>query len=399
MNLDKSRTFQYVKIENDGTRYFCLQQNPVILAWILCFKPNTLRPIIWPYSKRLSLRFLVAWLRNIYTLLRKNFTFLLVFTRYKYQLRQIASVVILPVYGQICVPVHKGYKIFDLRRAVVIKVFDRDINTSTIADEIEQLKTVSQIDFAPSLKKWNIEERWYEEDYVSGTLADPDKPLETGVLLKHFQEVLVPKLNALLLFKKPKSTHALEYVNNLQKVLEVSRLAQRESTLREFAKIKSFFDSTVGHLKAGGNYQITLVFTHGDFCPANMLTTRHGLKLIDWENATYRSAMFDFYSYFFYRPVCRNVPVSKTVLEISQALPLFISTLPKKEAAISTNLIHMEQLYRWIYYMEQICQDVKREMTDKRLNILGFILRYIEAFHCYDEMIASKTQLNTASPK
>ncbi len=33
--LDKSRTFQYVKI---GDYYLCLQQNPAVLIWVLFLK-------------------------------------------------------------------------------------------------------------------------------------------------------------------------------------------------------------------------------------------------------------------------------------------------------------------------------------------------------------------------
>jgi len=150
VNLDNSRTFQYIKIENEGRRYFCLQQNLAVLAWILYFKKNTLRPIIRRDSKRFSLRFVVSWLRNNYRLFRKNSIFLIIFTCYKYQLRRLDSVVSLPFYGQICVPVHKGYKIFDLYRGKVIKLFDPDVDASRIVTQIEGLKNISHLDCAPS---------------------------------------------------------------------------------------------------------------------------------------------------------------------------------------------------------------------------------------------------------
>jgi hypothetical protein len=54
--------------------------------------------------------------------------------------------------------VHQGYKIFDFRKGIVAKVFDRDVNKNSVLKEIERLKIVSQIDFAPSLRRWDIEE-------------------------------------------------------------------------------------------------------------------------------------------------------------------------------------------------------------------------------------------------
>ncbi len=88
VKLNKSRTYKYIKIESEGRRYFCLQQNPAVLAWILYFKEDTLLPIIKPNPKKLSLRLVISWFRNNYSLFRRNLIFLLIFARYKYQLRR-----------------------------------------------------------------------------------------------------------------------------------------------------------------------------------------------------------------------------------------------------------------------------------------------------------------------
>ena len=385
---DKPREFQYIKIENKDRRFFCLQQNPAVLAWILFFKKGTLRPIVKPDPTKPSLRLVIRWLRNNYRLFRRNLIFLVIFARYKYQLRRLDSVIELPIYGQLCVPVHKGYKIFDLRRGVVAKVFNQDVNTASILSEIEQLKKTSQIDFAPSIRRWNVAERWYEEDYVSGSLDDPYIPLDSRTVLKRFCHDLVPHINSLILSQPPITRNAVEYIHEIMEGLKVSRLSRQASSVREFNKIKSFLDSMVEHLCIEGNYPVQLVFTHGDFCPANMLNTRYGIMIIDWEGATYQSALFDFYSYFFYRSVCKKVPVDTLVSEINEALPFFISKLTRKAPDISNSLIRLEKVYRWIYYIEYVCHDVEREMTDENLNILGFILQEIETFNQYEEILS-----------
>ena len=380
---------QYIKIENKGRRFFCLQQNPAVLAWILYCKNDTLRPVIKPSPdiKKLSAR-LVRWFRNNYKFFRKNLRILIIFVCYKYQLRRIDSVIELPFYGQICVPVHKGYKIFDLRRGVVAKVYDLDVNTSSILGEIEQLKKVSKIDFAPSLKRWNIEERWYEEDYVSGTLDAPYKPPDSATILKKLCNGLVQHINSLILFQPSIIKNAEEYINEIIEISEVGRLSGQKLKVREYDKIKRFVDSVVERLCAEGNYPVQLVFSHGDFCPANMLMTRHGIRIVDWESAMYRSTLFDFYSYFFYRPVCRNVPVDTIVSEINEALPFFISELAKKAPDISHSLLSLEKVYRWLYYLERICMLMEREITDTNLNIVDYISQYIDAFSRYEEILS-----------
>jgi len=389
---NQPRTFQYIKIENEGNRYFCVQQNLGIVAWILFFQKDTLRPIIRTDTNTLSVRLVICCFRRNYRLLRKNLIFLIIFTLHKHQLRKIDSVVTLPVYGQICTSVHKGYKIFDLRKGVVTKIFDHDVDPVDILNEIERLKKVSPIYFAPSLKGWNLEERWYEEDYVSGFLDSSYKPMDSRVLLKKFCHDLVPCINSLVEFQEPIIKNSVEYANEIIRTIEANRLLKQRITTEEFTKIKKFLDHTVKALQAEGNYPVYLVFTHGDFCPANMLNTRQGMKIIDWESAGYRSALFDFYSYFFYRPVARKIPVTTLVSEINETFPLFVSSLAKKAPDISHSVVSLSEIYRWLYYIERICMLVERKTTDKNLNILAEILRYIEACNRYEEIRACNEQ-------
>jgi len=392
MQVGTPRIFQYIKLENEGRRHFCLQQSLFILAWVLFFKKNTLIPIGRPDSDKLSLRFVVRWLRKNIGLVRKNLIFLIIFARYKYQFRKIDSAIMLPFYGQLCAPVHQGHKIFDLRKGVAVKVFEPDVNTSIIANEIEQLRNVSKLDFASSIRRWSIEEGWYEEDYISGSLNFSYETLDSTYLLKQFYDALVQPLHSLILLEKPITKNAIEYINDTMEILAVSGLSRHESTVKEYNKIKCFFDSMVERFHIEGNYPVQLVFTHGDFSPANMLITSCGIRIVDWEGATFRSVLFDFYTYFFHRPVSRNVPVSQVVTEINRALPFFISSLAKKAPEISHDLLRLEKVYRWVYYIEQVCVELKRSMTYTQLNLIDYVLRYIDSFNLYEELIAGNVE-------
>jgi hypothetical protein len=52
----------------------------------------------------------------------------------------------------------------------VVKIFKDDVDMASIRSEIERVRNVGQYDFAPSVRRWDIEARWYEEDYVNGSL-------------------------------------------------------------------------------------------------------------------------------------------------------------------------------------------------------------------------------------
>ena len=51
-------------------------------------------------------------------------------------------------------------------------------------------------------------------------------------------------------------------------------IARSQSNTRDNQKIQSFLDSVMRSLRLEGNCDVQLVFTHGDFCPANMLNTK-----------------------------------------------------------------------------------------------------------------------------
>ena len=386
--------YKYVKI-ND--RYYCLQQNPVVLAWMLFLKKSSLDLVFRAYPRKISNKIFV-WGQRKRRAFRRNLSVYIDLIRYKYIRKISKSAITLPIYGQVCKKAHRGYKIFDFRRGVVTKVFDRDIAKNSILEEIEKLKMVSRIDFAPSLKRWNIEEQWYEEDYIEGYL-DVDHsyiPADDSVTVaEKFRYIINPCLENLILFQPPMTVNLTEYVNDIIKNFEGSRLFRQDLGKidnKEIREIRKFFSSTIEQLNVGQNCPIYLVFTHGDFCSANILNTKHNIKILDWENATYRSALFDFYSYFFYRPYRRKISVDELVPEINETLPFLISKMSLKAPDISKSLVSLEKVYRLLYYIEAVCLDVKREMTDTNLDIMESIRISIDVFKNYEEVLSRKNR-------
>jgi choline/ethanolamine kinase len=399
MSSHRSVVFQYLKLPGEKKRFVCLQQSILVFAWMLFFIKDSLTPIVRFDSKTSRGRLFVKQLQSYLGFVKSNIRCLSHFLGYKFQVFSRQEVVELPCYGQICVRIHKGYKIFDFHRGVAIKVFDCHVNSAAIRDEIDILKVVSRIEFASSIKKWSIEGRWYEEEYVNGSLDSSYKPLDSGALIEKFSNEILQHLTSLTLFQKPITKNAIEHAFDMTKALSSKILPRQASPGGEYPKILSFMDSMVHRLRTEGDYPIFLVFAHGDFVPANMLNTRYGMKIIDWEGAGYRSALFDFYSYFFYRPACREVPVTELVSEINTALPMFISGLAENAPEVSNSLKTCEKGYRWIFYLEMICRLVDREMTDKNLNMMHYIQEYIKAFSLYEDLCGNENERHSKNPR
>lgn len=378
MKSDTSLQCRYVLING---YYFSLYQNIAFFIWILFSKRNTLITVKrWrrtkiPLWKRLCSRY-------YWYIIKHNSITIILFVQCRLGLRNF-EMVQLPVYGHFSIPVHKGYKIFNLYSNTVTKVFDADVSRSNIIQEMERLKKVSRISFAPSLRKWNIEEMWYQEDYIGGNLAIAHKSPDSDIMLKAFYREAMPCLNNLILFQPHQTKKLSRYLDEIMEILRKSEFFRKKLDLEETLTFNKFVHTTIEQLNAVADCPVHLVLSHGDFCAANFLSTQDGLKVLDWESAAPRSLLFDFYSYFFYRPVSCKFPVTQMTSEINEALPHFISELSLVSPDITDNLLASTNTYRYLYYIERLCMLIERDLTDRNLNIKNYIFLYIKAFQDY----------------
>jgi len=384
--------YQYIKLHGEPKRHVCIQQNPITLAWVLFFKKNTLHPLTFGNGfKKWTLQWIKNGIWKYYSFSRSNLIKLKLFLIYKYNFRKIDSFIELPFYGQTCVLVNKGYKIFDLRRGLAIKVYREDIDIPTIKAELERLKKGNLFDFAPSIKRWNINDRWYEEDYIGGSLDRSLESRNSSVLLDKFYKDVAPCLESLILQQSPVTKNTIDYVSEIKSILVSDNLWRERLDTEKIDKILDFIYSIIERLRSEEGLSFFRVLTHGDFCPANMLYTKRGLRVLDWESADFRSALFDFYSYFFYRPLHQKYPLDLSISEINLVLPKYINMLDVTSPEISASLKSFEKIYRWLFYIERLYILIEREKDDTKLNILGSIFRYIEIFNCYEEITTDYT--------
>jgi hypothetical protein len=384
--------YTYVKVPGEQKRFFCLQQNPLRLAWLLFFEKNTLLPRATQSNSltKWSWRWIKNKLWRYYYYFKANATKILKFLQYKFYLLDSVPSVSLPFYGQVCVLVNKGYKIFDLHREVAIKVYRDDVDASTITAEIERLKKGSLFSFGPSMRKIDITGRFYEEDYMGGSLDYSARPRNSNDLMEKFSNDVAPCLRSLMLHESAQKIDTLEYIQKMLSTLKIDNLLEERLDIADIDKVLSFMHLMKERLQSDGNRHVYLVLTHGDFCPANMLNTKEGLKILDWESAAYRSALFDFYSYFFFRPLHQEYPLEELVPELMAGLTFFLSKLTLMPSEVLANVKRYEKANRWLFYVERIYMLVERVKYDTKLDVAGNILRYIDVFNKYEELLTDK---------
>ncbi|NOY71323.1 MAG: hypothetical protein GXP14_02935, partial [Gammaproteobacteria bacterium] len=121
----------------------------------------------------------------------------------------------LPFSGTWCIKVRSGYKIFDVDKQYVTKVFSAETDIEWIEKEISRLKKVSCYTFTPSLIEWDANQRWYQEEFIVGKTSYDIAPEDPQQLIKSYLEYIAPCIYKLASTKIHKKKSLYEYIGRL----------------------------------------------------------------------------------------------------------------------------------------------------------------------------------------
>jgi hypothetical protein len=356
--------YEYVKIE--GNLYLCMQQNPAVLAWLIASKG---RPLGFGREglteSFMSTWQLATWLKNL--------------LQYQFHLRNSHSRLELPFYGNLCMQVNRGYKVFDLQKESVVKIFKDDIDMASIVDEIERVRNVAQYDFAPAVRRWDIQARWYEEDYVNGSLITSS---DMKTYAKHYYQYAAPCIESMIFCEGLQITNLAEYVNKMIDKFS-RRLLEDGSDMSRVRPMQDFMQGIADDLCNAGDLRIHMVLSHGDFDHCAVLRTQQGIKVIDWEYMAHRSILFDLYNYFMVQLFWKH-SVPDLVSETNNALSSLQSRLALRIPDVAESLRLLARVYRSLYYVERICSVVEVRGLDVKC-----MQRWMDAFKGYEEMVVA----------
>jgi hypothetical protein len=365
-----TRRYQYTRV---GRTYLCLQQNPVSLAWFLCLMNKPLGLGSLGLVRRKAARMVAAFaLRQL-------------------RLRRRASMLELPVFGHLCLQAHGGYRVFDFRRKSVARVFAPEIDVAYVASEIARARDASLLDFVPTVRRWNAQERWYEEDFVIGHPGRSLARSKASDLLQTYCQNIEPCIEGMILLQTPLRTDLIEYVDRTINILEDDGLSTPDMDRKKVDTVRRFVEAAAERLRIEGNRQATavdLVFSHGDFSLVNIIDTKNGIKVIDWESAGRRSVLFDLHNYFLTEVYYKRATPS-IVSEIDQAIASLRARLAPNAPDLAETLPTLVQTYRQLYYLERVCTLLERALSDKRLDV---ILRSINVFERYEQAVTQRRE-------
>lgn len=356
-----TKTYTYTAVGNTG---FCVQSSLWFLTWVLIVRYNRLRL----GSLGIRRRHLPGILKTLIRVRLSNHT---------------GETVTLPVFGHLCLHVHRGFKVFNLRELSVTKVFDADVDSAEAAREIQAAGQASGLRFAPQLLDTAPDNRWYRETYIMGKRGSKSAVSKPEVV---FRETVVDQLKAMI---ESRPLQTLDVNTCLAAVVDrlAPQLADSQLERNLQATTVEFIDATSAALKPAGALQVQLAFSHGDFSFVNFVYADKRIYVIDWEGAGSRSLLHDLYNFFFTELYYQRTaqPLMDT---IDAAADLLLDRLTPGRVLPVNGL--MQSVYRRLYYLERIEMLLCRDAGDARSRVLR---RTLEMFNEY-ERISGAQQTN-----
>lgn len=360
--------YKYIRICG---RYFCSQQNPIKLYWYLCFNNKSLKLI--PIFKKYK-----AW-RIIRQLME-----------HRLGIRVKETSMQLPFFGNLCLRVHRGHRLFNYPKKRVIKVFDSDVPAEKKTSEINAVQQASEFSFTPHLFHWDIKQGWYEEELINGYLGYGPTKSDTTAFIDLYHKKIAPCIEQIILSKPVIYTTVGSRISDCLDTLQDTITSELELDRSKVYQIEKFVKSIIEQLSLKKETRVGLVPTHGDFSFKNILSTENGLRVLDWESLNNRTILCDLYNCFFTEIYYERVS-TQLIDEIKDAISSLQLHLTNKSPEIAGILSGPIDTYRKLYYLERICTLAERRINNQLLDV---ILRSITVFQSYERIVSSSINQN-----
>ena len=370
-----NRQHRYVHVGSHGKRrqYLCLGQNPLALVWLL-------------YRNGKPFGFRGRGVRRVFVDFKAIIRIILVYLHRSFFVRQANEQVDIRAGGHFSISVRNGYKVFDFRKRVVVKLFSANVDQEIVGSEIAWMRRLGEYGLAPRIRNSNIDDKSYEEEYVNSYPTVASNLIEFSNTV---QKSLIPIMNRLIVETIQPPAGMLDYALEWRDRILSAQSKSLDKNLEEnhVAAIGRFVDLIIGRLRSADNTPIYLACSHGDFAPKHLFESKGGPVLIDWEMVGYRSILFDLFHGFFRRLGQGKSNVSSLTIEMEMAISLLLSRLSQRPLnENSPCIVPSEQIevYRLIYYIECIGLFSEQGNWVNETSIRK-ILRFIAAYNDYED--------------
>jgi len=341
----KSPEYPYIPVAG---KYFCTQSSVASLVWTLLIK-----------NKRLHLNSLGIKRRQVPAILKS------IIRSRQHTIPGTTDTLLLPAFGQLCIRVHRGYKVFNFSTLTATKVFLPGTAASAATSEINSVRDAASLDFAPKLIEVDPQSHWYTEAFIPGERSSKTGRSDPASIYKG---QVADHLYTMVSSKPVLTRRLVEYLHDIRTSI-LQQLVHPQLDGELTTRIHDFIKSTAARLEANDDTAIYLAFTHGDFSFVNFLYKENDIAVIDWESAKQRSILQDLYNYFLTELYYRRTQ-SNLLREIDNAISMLSQRLAPIDSELASNVVAFKDVYRWIYYLERMQTLLDRKPSTWRANVI-----------------------------
>lgn len=359
---DLPLSFRYYKI---GKHFVCVDQSIYDAMATLIFGHNQYRLDAIGVARTVARRALKAVIKG------------------KLGLLNPAYCVDLPVFGQIAMRVHRGFKVFDFKRLEVSKSFSRDTSSEEATKEIAAGAQASSIAAAPRFLAADPELGWYKEEYICGVRAtDPD--YRGGKNMLDFYSDVENCLSDLAACEPPLQVGTQTHLNRLASVSFRTAWLKAGLESGEIDEIEGYVEQLREWLaNNSARDQLQLVLTHGDFSLVNAIATGTGLRFIDWEGTARGGLYSDILNFLFVERYYGRASaefLNDLTVFVERYSEYVLSRIPELKDAAELDPTYARRLY----YLERLSLLLERSAST---SLHGVVKKSIVMFRKVDHEI------------
>ena len=284
----------------------------------------------------------------------------------------------LPVFGNVGMRVHCGYKLFDLGLGEVVKVFAGEATPKEAETEISASRQAAKVSAAPRFLTQDAELGWYREEYIRGTHAT-DPAFRTD---KTLDELYVGAERCLLQLIGSESTRSVDTSAHLTALADdgwrENWSDQSGESVERFAGYVDDLRDWLGE-KLEDVPQLQLVLTHGDFSLVNAIDTNSGLRFIDWEGIAFGNVYSDILNFLFAEKYYDRI-VSDFAVDVSRLIERFRDAVDEAHPDLAAATGLEPATARRLYYLERMHLMLRRKVTDNLCSVTNKSVDMFEAF-------------------
>lgn len=284
--------------------------------------------------------------------------------------------------GQIARRVNGGVRVFDFRAGEVTKVFDAEVDAAASRAEIEAVKRASSLSFAPRLIREGHDGASYTEELWRGRpAAVPRRGFSSGrehTFLRTQLEPFAAALAELAVAGEPRRVSCGERLAVVMRGTEpwLAEARDRDRAAADF--VEGYIAAAADFL--GGQDEVFLTFSHGDFSLINVIADGRQWRVIDWEDGKERVALTDLYSLFTTELYYGRD--SEELVEWAKAcVDEFLRAAGQVHADFERSLRESPERYRAWAHLERLWMLMGRGADERRIEV---VRRSAEIFQRFD---------------